>query len=310
MSGFSPATATTARRPIRRPRCRPRHRRARESLLRASCARGSRARRAGRRRRRRPRPGTSPPTLASLAAQAAAEQQAADERVAVAHRPQQEARGRTAVLGVAPQAVRGFGSDQERQPDANRIEPTTTAIPFIRAPCDSPAVANDTGGHSRRRQTHGHGNEDRSRNPRIAARVTTPRPLLGAHLHDGRQGAPPPSRPRLRRPGLGTERPPDPRAAQPRDALRERPPRRHRLPLDPAGRPGHRALGGRVVRAEPRVLRSARTSSSSPSKAAATRWPPRSACSARSRARRRTRSRSSSRSTTTSCSPTRTTSTR
>ena len=30
---------------------------------------------------------------------------------------------------------------------------------------------------------------------------------------------------------------------------------RHRLPVDPAGRPGHRALGGGVVRAEPEVLR-------------------------------------------------------
>ena len=44
-------------------------------------------------------------------------------------------------------------------------------------------------------------------------------------------------------------------AAQPASAVRPRPPRRHRLPVDPAGRPGHRALGGGVVRAQPEVLR-------------------------------------------------------
>ena len=65
-------------------------------------------------------------------------------------------------------------------------------------------------------------------------------------------------------------------------AARPRPPRRHRLRVDPAGRPGHRALGRGVVRAEPRATSTRRTSSSSPSRAAATRSPPRSACSARS----------------------------
>ena len=37
--------------------------------------------------------------------------------------------------------------------------------------------------------------------------------------------------------------------------LRPRPPRRNRVRLDPPCRPGHRALGGRLVRAQPRVLR-------------------------------------------------------
>ena len=37
--------------------------------------------------------------------------------------------------------------------------------------------------------------------------------------------------------------------------LLARPPGRHGLRLDPARRPGHRALGGRVVRQEPRLLR-------------------------------------------------------
>ena len=31
---------------------------------------------------------------------------------------------------------------------------------------------------------------------------------------------------------------------------------RHRLPVDPAGGPGHRALGGRIIRQEPDLLRS------------------------------------------------------
>ena len=38
--------------------------------------------------------------------------------------------------------------------------------------------------------------------------------------------------------------------------VRARPPRRHRLPEHPAGRPGHRAQRGRELRAEPGVLRS------------------------------------------------------
>ena len=37
--------------------------------------------------------------------------------------------------------------------------------------------------------------------------------------------------------------------------VRPRPPGRHRLRVDPAGRPGHRALGGGLVRAQPQVLR-------------------------------------------------------
>ena len=82
----------------------------------------------------------------------------------------------------------------------------------------------------------------------------------------------------------------------------------HRLPVDPAGRPGDRALGGRLVRAEPRLLRPGEHRASWRSRAAATRSPRRSACSARCRAGTRTGSRSSSRSTTTSCSPTRTSS--
>ena len=46
------------------------------------------------------------------------------------------------------------------------------------------------------------------------------------------------------------------------------------------GRPGHRALGRGVVRAQPRATSTRRTSSSWPSRAAATRSPPPSACSA------------------------------
>ncbi len=43
--------------------------------------------------------------------------------------------------------------------------------------------------------------------------------------------------------------------AQPPEPLRPRAPGRHRLRLDPARRPGHRALGGRELRAEPDLLR-------------------------------------------------------
>ena len=74
------------------------------------------------------------------------------------------------------------------------------------------------------------------------------------------------------------------------------------LPVDQ----GIEHSAGRVVRQEPRLLRSAQRSSSSRSTAAATRSPRRSACSARARARTRTASRSSSSSTTTSSSATRT----
>ena len=81
-------------------------------------------------------------------------------------------------------------------------------------------------------------------------------------------------RPRRSRPATGPSR-----CCDPPDALRPRPPRRHGLPLDPARRPGHRALRGRVVRARTRTTSIPRTSSSSPSRAAATPWPRRSACS-------------------------------
>ena len=50
-------------------------------------------------------------------------------------------------------------------------------------------------------------------------------------------------------------RPADAGAALAAGARRPRPARRHRLRLDPAGRPGHRALGGRVLRQEPALLR-------------------------------------------------------
>ena len=53
-----------------------------------------------------------------------------------------------------------------------------------------------------------------------------------------------------------------------------------RLRLDPAGRPGHRALRRRVLRAQPASTSTRRTSSSSRSRAAATPSPPPSACSA------------------------------
>ena len=124
-----------------------------------------------------------------------------------------------------------------------------------------------------------------------------------ASLRDGRPVAAAPARPRLRRPHLARHRPLEPGSAQPQLDLCPRPARGHGLRLDPPGRPGHRALRRRVVRAEPRVLR------------------PREDRRARDRgrlqrrrldvrrARRRvaasgrTRSRSSSRSTTTSCSP-------
>ena len=69
------------------------------------------------------------------------------------------------------------------------------------------------------------------------------------------------------------------------------------LPVDQ----GIEHSAGGELRAQPDLLRPARTSSSSRSRAAATPSPRRSACSARSAASRRTRSRSSSSSTTTSC---------
>ncbi len=60
---------------------------------------------------------------------------------------------------------------------------------------------------------------------------------------------------RLPRPGVRADRSLAGGAAQPRLALRARPSRWYRLHLDPAGRPGHRALGRSVLRAEPAVLR-------------------------------------------------------
>ena len=44
-------------------------------------------------------------------------------------------------------------------------------------------------------------------------------------------------------------------AGEPAAPLRHRPARRHRLSVDPAGRPGGRALGRRLVRAQPDLLR-------------------------------------------------------
>ena len=89
------------------------------------------------------------------------------------------------------------------------------------------------------------------------------------------------ARPRLRRPRLGALRPqPAGACARSRSLFDHGRLARHRLPLDPAGRSGHRALGRRVVRAEPASTSTRRTSSSSPSRAAATPSPRPSACSA------------------------------
>ncbi len=68
-------------------------------------------------------------------------------------------------------------------------------------------------------------------------------------------------------PGLHRQRPLAHRAAQPRDAVRPRPPRRHRLRLDPAGRPGHRALGRGAASPRTRPTSTRRTCSSWPSRA-------------------------------------------
>ena len=91
----------------------------------------------------------------------------------------------------------------------------------------------------------------------------------------------------------GAVRPQAAGAGQPAAALRHRPPRRHRLPLDPAGGPGRRALGRRLLRAEPRLLRSREHRQAGDRGRAATRSPRPSACSARWPAGTPTRSRSS-----------------
>ena len=54
---------------------------------------------------------------------------------------------------------------------------------------------------------------------------------------------------------LHRERPSDRGAAQPAVDVQPRPPRRHRVPLDPPRRPGDRALGGGELREEPGLLR-------------------------------------------------------
>ena len=63
--------------------------------------------------------------------------------------------------------------------------------------------------------------------------------------------------PELPRHGLRRHRPLAQRAAQPRHGVQPRPPRRHRIPLHPPGRPGHRALRRGQLRQEPRLLRPA-----------------------------------------------------
>ena len=98
---------------------------------------------------------------------------------------------------------------------------------------------------------------------------------------------------------LGSNRP-DAGARQPAVAVRSRPARGHGLRLDPAGRPGHRAFRRRVVRAEPRVLRSREHREAGDRGRLQRAWPRRWACSASWRASTRTRSRSSSSSITTS----------
>src|SRR5262245_54761312 len=54
---------------------------------------------------------------------------------------------------------------------------------------------------------------------------------------------------------MDAQRPQPARASQPPDAVRRRTPRRHRLPVDPARRPGHRTLRRSIVCAQSRVLR-------------------------------------------------------
>src|ERR671930_2708448 len=74
-------------------------------------------------------------------------------------------------------------------------------------------------------------------------------------VHDDPARPATPPRPGLRRSGRHPERPPRPGSALTAYALLERPPGRHRVSVDSAGRPGDRALGRRVVRQESGVLR-------------------------------------------------------
>ena len=101
-----------------------------------------------------------------------------------------------------------------------------------------------------------------------------------APLGDHPEGVAAPARARLRRPRARALRPQRAGAAQPAGDVQPRPPRRHGLRLDPARRPGHRALRRRVASPRTRTTSTRRTSSSSRSRAAATPWPPPSACSA------------------------------
>ena len=75
-------------------------------------------------------------------------------------------------------------------------------------------------------------------------------------MQDDSEGEPAAARSRLRRPRLRAVRSLAARAGGAAVAAEHRASRRHRLRLDSAGRSGHRALGRRVVRAQPRVLRS------------------------------------------------------
>ena len=59
----------------------------------------------------------------------------------------------------------------------------------------------------------------------------------------------------LRGSDLGGLGPQQPGPGQPAADVHHRPPGRHRLPVHPAGGPGHRALGRRELRQEPDLLR-------------------------------------------------------
>ena len=288
-----------------RRRCRPRRRRDRGAAAARSSDRDSRTRRAGRRRRHRPRRGTNRRPWRRRA-DPLRSSKSADQRVPVAHRAQQEAGRRAAVLRVPHKRFAASGAIRNDRPEASLIVPAVTAIPFTGPPftaaaSDWPPATNDTGGHSRRRKT-------------MATATKSDAGTLESLLGDDAssllehtcktvaQGAPHlPGPDFVDRIWAQCDRS-RPRAAQPRSALRHGRLGGHRLPLDPAGRPGHRALGRRVVRPQPRLLRPARTSSSWPSRAAATRSPSTFGVLGIGRAAStRTRSRSSSRSTTTSC---------
>src|SRR3954452_11722188 len=101
-------------------------------------------------------------------------------------------------------------------------------------------------------------NGSRHRNRPLADRAAARRRGRGpahAPVPDRRQVAAPPAGPGLRRPRLLADRPQARDAAQPAVDVLAGPARGDGLPLHPAGRPGHRALGGRELRAEPAVLR-------------------------------------------------------